>query len=359
MEHPDLKSNSTQTKESFEPGQQLPSRRTILQGAGAGLMAMAAPAIIRAASAPLNCAFFLQTHPFMIAKSKGWMEEAVGAKINWIEVGSGAEINTGMAAGSMDIGFGIGSSPTAAGISQRIGYEVVGMLDNIGPAEELTVRTSAKIKTPADLKGKKVGVPFGSTSHFRMLGLLKVNNLTQRDVNVIDLRGDAMTAAWARGDIDAGYIWAPQRTRMVENGGEVFKTYDKLESAGYVIADLMVARTAYSSANAATMVKILAAYGKAMDFYAHSADEAAEIVAKQVGIKPAVAKSDMSEYDFVSLKNQLSADWLGAPGSAGKFAAVLKRTADFLVEQKSIRSAPDLAAFSKGINTSYLSKAVG
>ena len=359
MEYPDLKSASTDRQESVQLSQLSSSRRTLLKGAGAGLMTMAAPAIIRAAPAPLNCAFFLQTHPFMIAKGKGWVEEAVGGKINWIECGSGAEINTGMAAGSMDIGFGIGSSPAASGISQGIGYEVVGMFDNIGPAEELTVRTSAKIKTAADLKGKKVGVPFGSTSHFRMLGLLKVNNLTQRDVNVIDLRGDAMTAAWARGDIDAGYIWAPQRTQMVANGGEVFKTYDSLESAGYVIADLITARTAYSSANAATMVKILASYGKALDFYARSADEAAEIVAKQVGVKPAVAKADMSEYDFVSLKNQLGSDWLGAPGSTGKFASVLKRTADFLVEQKSIRSAPELAAFSKGINTSFLSKAVG
>ena len=96
------------------------NRRRLLQGAGIGVMALAAPSIVRAAGGPLNCAFFLQTHPFMIAKSSGWVEEAAGTKINWIEVGSGAEINTGMAAGSMDIGFGIGSSPTASGISHWI-----------------------------------------------------------------------------------------------------------------------------------------------------------------------------------------------------------------------------------------------
>jgi taurine transport system substrate-binding protein len=335
------------------------SRRRLLQGAGLGAVALTMPAIVRAAPAQVNCAFFLQTHPFMIAKSKGWMEEAVGTKINWIEVGSGAEINTGMAAGSMDVGFGIGSSPTASGISQGIGYELVAMMDNIGPAEEMTVRKSKNIKSPADFKGKNVGVPFGSTSHFRLLGFLKTNNLTERDVNVIDLRGDAMTAAWTRGDIDAGYIWSPQKTRMIENGGEVFKTYDKLEAAGYVIADLVVARTAYSNANADGMTKMLTAYGKALELYKSSADQAAEIVAKQVGVKPEVAKSDMAEYDFVSLKNQLSTDWLGSSGKPGKFASALKSAADFLVEQKSIRSAPDLAAFNKAINTSYLAKAAG
>lgn len=334
------------------------SRRNLLKGAGVGLLAFASPAIVRAAPT-LNAAFFVNTHPFMIAKGKGWLDEAAGTKVNWIEVGSGAEINTGMAAGSMDIGWGIGSSPTASGISQSIGYTVVGMLDNIGPAEEMTVRKSANIKTPADFKGKNVGVPFGSTSHFRLLGFLKVNNLTQKDVNVIDLRGDAILAAWKRGDIDASYIWSPQKTRMVEDGGEVYRTYDTLEAKGYGIADMIVARSAYLSANGDAMVKMLAAYGKALAFYMSSVDEASQIVAKEVAVKPEVAKADMAEYDFLDFKKQMGPDWLGTPGAPGKFAGVLKGTADFLVEQKSIRAAPDVAAFNKAIDTSYLAKAMG
>jgi taurine transport system substrate-binding protein len=38
---------------------------------------------------------------------------------------------------------------------------------------------------------------------------------------------------------------------------------------------------------------------------------------------------------------------------------VLKGTADFLVEQKSIRASPALSAFVKAINTGYLAKTVG
>jgi taurine transport system substrate-binding protein len=151
----------------------LTTRRRLLQGAGLAAAALAAPTIVRAAPASANFAFFVSTSPFMIAKGDGSVEQAAGAKVNWIEVSSGAEINTGMAAGSMDIGFGIGSSPTAAGISQGIGYEVIAMMDNIGPAEEMTVRKTANIKASADFKGKNVGVPFGSTSHFRLLGFTR------------------------------------------------------------------------------------------------------------------------------------------------------------------------------------------
>lgn len=338
------------------------TRRRVLQTGIFGVAALAAPGIVRAGSAPVNIAYFLGTSPFMIAKGEGWIDAAAaaaGTKVNWIEVGSGAEINTGMAAGSMDIGFGIGSSPTAAGISQGIPYEVIGMMDNIGPAEEMTVRAAANIKTPDDFRGKKVATPFGSTSHFRLLGFLKTNGLSQRDVTVLDLRGDAVLAAWTRGDIDAAYIWSPVKSKILAAGGEVFKTYDKLEAAGYVIADVIIARPAVSSANPDLITAMLKAYGKSLDAYVADANAASVIVGKQVGVATEVARADMAEYDFIPLKTQLTPAWLAMPGESGKFATVLKSAADFLLEQKSIRSAPGLSAFTKAINTHYLAKAVG
>ena len=329
------------------------TRRAVLLGA------LAMPSIVRAAApAQINIAYFVGTSPFMIGKGEGWIQEAAGTKLNWIEVGSGAEINTGMAAGGMDIGFGIGSSPTAAGIAQNIGYEVVAMMDNIGPAEEMTVRTAANIKAPADFKGKKVATPFGSTSHFRLLGFLKTNNLTQRDVTVLDMRGDAMLAAWSRGDIDAGYVWSPTKSKLLANGGTPFPTYQKLEAAGYVIADCIIARTAFTQANPEIMAGMLKAYGRTLDLYTSNPDDAAVKVGKLAGVTTEVAKADMAEYDFIGLKSQLTPAWLGGGGSPGNFASVLKGTADFLVEQKSIRTSPDIAVFNKAINTKYLAMAV-
>jgi len=306
----------------------------------------------------INAAFFVETKPTMIAKAEGWFDQMGGAKINWREVGSGAEINTGMAAGSFDVGFAIGSSPTAAGISQNIGYQVVAMVDNIGPAEDMIVRKAANIKTPADFKGKKVATPFGSTSHFRLLGFLSRHNLSQSNVTVLDMNPDAEVAAWHRGDIDAAYVWSPAKAKMLADGGEKFPTSKDLDAHGYVIADLIVVRTAFLEKYPEAVAGLVKAYGRALDMYRNKPEQAIQIVAKQTGVSDAVAKENLAEYDFVSLRDQLSPAWLGTPGKPGKFAEVLKRTADFLVQQKSIRSAPDLAAFQKGINPTFLAKAV-
>jgi taurine transport system substrate-binding protein len=57
--------------------------------------------------------------------------------------------------------------------------------------------------------------------------------------------------------------------------------------------------------------------------------------------------------------DQLTPAWLGGtPQDPGKFAHVLKGTADFLVEQRSIKTAPPVEAFQKAIDTGYLKKAI-
>ncbi len=336
-------------------------RRHVLGGAlgvAAGTM-LAGRRAHAAAPAEMRVGFFTETKPTMIAKGLNLIDQMAGTKVVWTEYGSGTEINAAIVAGGCDMGLGTGSAATAAAISQSLPVILVGMVDNIGPAEEMTVRTAANIRTPADFKGKKVATPFGSTSHFRTLGFLKTNGLGQGDVQVLDMRPDAIVAAWQRGDIDAAYVWAPAKSRLLANGGAVFRTYDVLDKAGYVIADVIVARTGFAEQYPDAVTGLLKAYGQSLAMWRTDPAKAADIVAKQAGVTAAVATGDMKEYDFVSLEDQLKPAWLGAPGKGGGFDDVLKGTADFLVAQKSIRSAPPIEAFRKATRTEYLARAVG
>ena len=332
------------------------TRRAAMAGM-AGALALGGRA---RAAAPdkVNVGFFTETKPTMIAKGEGWFDAGTGSKITWTEMGSGAEINTAITAGSCDLGLATGSVATAAAIAQGLPLMLIGMVDNIGPAEEMVVRTAANIKTPADFKGKKLATPFGSTSHFRLLGFLKTNGLTEKDVTVLDMKPAAIQAAWSRGDIDGAYVWAPAKSKILADGGTLYNTSVALEKAGYVIADLIVVRKAFAQEYPDAVVGFLKAYGRALDLWLTKPDAAAAIVAKQAGVSTEVATADMKEYDFVPLKAQVTERWLGAPGKPGAFAKTLKSTADFLVEQRSIRHAPDLATFDKAIDTSFLEKAL-
>jgi taurine transport system substrate-binding protein len=333
------------------------TRRAALAAGAAPVFAARARAQARAPER-VNVGFFTEAKPTMIAKGEGWFAEGVKAPINWTEFGSGAEINTAIVAGSCDIGLATGSVATAAGISQGLPFQVVGLVDNIGPAEEMTVRTAANIRGPADFKGKKVATPFGTTSHFRLLGFLKTNGLTLRDVTLLDMRPAAILAAWSKGEIDAAYVWSPARSKLLEAGGSVFRTWDTLDKAGYVVADVIVVRNNFARDYPDAVVGFLRAYGRALDMWRTKPEEAARLVAASAGVTPETAMRDMKEYEFIGLAAQANDEWLGPPGRPGKFAQMLKGTADFLVEQRSIRSAPGVEAFGKAINTEFLRRAL-
>ena len=83
---------------------------------------------------------------------------------------------------------------------------------------------------------------------------------------------------------------------------------------------------------------------------------------KYVGRQYATFMNDESIAGYATLDLSIGvhlARWLGGKGTPGKFAETLKSTADFLVEQRSIRNAPGLDAFQKAINTDFIRKAVG
>ncbi len=331
------------------------TRRGLLQGAAA-VMAVPNPAPPRPPDI-INIAYYSESKPLLITKALGWLQDSVRAKLNWIEAASGSEMTSGIAAGTIDIAFGIGSGPTAAGLSQGIPFRVVGMADTVGQGEELVVRKAAKIGKLAELKGKRIAAPFGSTSHFRLLGLLKVLELAPADVVLVDLKPDAMPQAWQRSEIDAAYVWNPMRGRLLGAGGETMESFHEIDAAGFILADLVVARGVFLDQFQDAVVGMFKAYARALDMLKAKPLEAAEVIAKQSSVPTEAAQAELADYDFPPLKTQLLPLWLGPPGKPGKFAAVLKRWADFQVDQKTLRSAGASSVFEKAIDTTALQKA--
>ena len=82
------------------------------------------------------------------------------------------------------------------------------------PTDDLV--TSAKIKTVADLKGKKIGISqFGSDAHASVLLSLKALGLKQSDVTILQIGGDsARQAALKAGSIDAAPVDSSEEAKM-------------------------------------------------------------------------------------------------------------------------------------------------
>jgi taurine transport system substrate-binding protein len=293
----------------------------------------------------------------IIAKQLGWHEKEMGVKIDWKKFDSGRDVNTAIAAGSVDIGL-VGSSPAAAGLSTGVPYEVIWIYDVIAENEALVVKKGKGIAKFADLAGKKVAAPFGSTTHYHLLVAFRVFGLDPKKATVLDMQPPDMLAAWQRGDIDAGFVWEPTLIKMIEGGGEILVSSKQLADKGYITADVAVARKGFSEKYPHLVSAYLASLSKAVDYYRQNGAEAAKLQAKEFNLPEAEMTRQMKTMVMLNGKEQLDAKYLGTCAKRGALAKALKDTADFLKAEKRIKDAPALAAFEKGVNPCYLEKAV-
>jgi taurine transport system substrate-binding protein len=284
----------------------------------------------------------------IIAKALGWHEKALGGvKVEWRQFDSGRDVNTAMASGGVDIGL-TGSSPAAIGISSGIPYEVIWLYDVIGDNEALVVRKGKGIEKVADLAGKKVAAPFGSTTHYHLLVAMKEFGLDPKKATVLDMQPPDMLAAWTRGDIDAGFVWEPTLIKMLESGGEVLVSSRALAEKGYLTADVAVVRKDFARKYPQVVATYVKTLSDAVELFREKPQEAARAVAKEFNISEAEALRQMKTMTFLTAEEHATPKYL-----QGGVAKALKDAADFLVSQKTIRSAPDLATFQKAVVAKY------
>lgn len=100
----------------------------------------------------------------------------------------------------------------------------------------MVARTGTDIKTIADLKGKKVGVPFGGGSHPYVLQRLQENNLKIGKgpdmVELLNVTPAEAVTVMQQGGVDAVATWEPQVT-IIESKG-FGKTIDDQRLTGFV-----------------------------------------------------------------------------------------------------------------------------
>jgi taurine transport system substrate-binding protein len=324
-----------------------------------GLALALAAALPAAAQKTVTFAYQDMMNPFRWVQQTGEIEKATGYKINWRQFGGGGDVIRAMASGDVAIGE-VGSAGVATAISQGMDVELFWILEDIAAAEALVARDGSNVKSVADLKGKKVGVPFVSTTHFHLLYAMELAGLKRTDVQVLNMRPPEIAAAWARGDIDATFIWDPVLSTVKKNG-KVIVTSGELCKKGKCTFDGLIVAKKFAAENPAFMTALVKAIARAdADYRANTKAWTADndhvaAVAKWSGGKPADVAAAIALYGFPSLAEQASPAWLGG-GAGGGAAKALTETAKFLKDEGRIQQvAPD---YSKSVNPAFVQGAL-
>ncbi len=297
--------------------------------------------------------------PFPTAIADGSFEKATGYKIDWRKFTSAGDISAAFASGDVPIGI-LGSTGIAAATSNGVDVELFWILDNIGKAEQLVARDGSGIKTPQDLIGKKIAVPFVSTSHFHLLmAMEKIWHIPPSKVQILNLKPPELVAAWSRGDIDAAYVWPPALQTILKNGKPII-TSEEVGKQTVPTFDGIIASRKWAAAHPDFMVAFTKVLAKSYaDYNANSAKWTAaspevKAMTKMVGGEAADNAEAMKLQSYPSAKEQMSTDWLGG-GKNSKAALALTNSAQFLKSQNQINTIlPDYGMY---VNPKYAQEA--
>jgi taurine transport system substrate-binding protein len=317
----------------------------VLLGSAVSTAVAAEPEVVR-------LGWFGGPRPWIIGKATGMFDKGLGTKVEWVQFPSGAAALTSLAAKQVDISR-LGSTPTVAAISRKLPIEFIAVSGVIVTSERLIAKGG--INSVADLKGKRVAYPPGSTAHYALMAALKVNNIPPNQVTLVSLTPADMVAAWKRGDIDAGYVWGPFSHTMEGDGGKEILATQALQKNGYYVWNDYVVRKEFAEKYPEIVVKFLQTFQQTVDMYNKDKEGMVKLIAQHLNQNEAAVRDTMNGLYFPPLKEQLTSKLLG---EGGPIVPAMLDTARFLVELGDLKQSEVPPSFKPFVNLSYMERAV-
>jgi len=261
------------------------SRRDFIK-AGAllsGGLALGLPSLVRAqASKKVEVLIdWLHQGPncgFIVAREKGFYSEA-GLDVN-VSPGKGSGSTAQLIANKVaDIGF-VDGYVMGNSVSKGMKLKAVGSIFRRNPCAVIALEESG-IKDPAQLLGKRIGIPVGAAQFQQFPAFTKGAGIDAKQIEVINVDPAGAAAALIGGKVDAIAGFAQGWVPSIEiKGGKKTNLMWFADRGVQVVSNGIVVHEDYLKANAETLKAFVPATIKGFLYTRKNPGEAAEIVKK-------------------------------------------------------------------------------
>ena len=261
-----------------------------------GLIAVASTAIVLAISGPVANA---QTKvsvgytaagdflPVFVAKEKGFFDKR-GLDVTLTRIALASTVPAALMANSVQVGTGTGPGllQAAEGGLDLVAVSGAARQKRDNPTVSVLARKEAKISSPADFKGKKVGVPgLNSVIDVVFRKWLKDKGVAVESVTLVEAPFPQMNDLLRGGTLDAVAVLEPFRGKILADGNGV-KVADYFSDVkdGMIFGFWIATRT-WAEANPAAVKALREASNEAIAYIKANPDDAKTIEAKYLGVK--------------------------------------------------------------------------
>ena len=164
------------------------------------------------------------------------------------------------------------------------------------------IMVRSDIKTPADLKGRKIGATrVGSVSHSVLLMMLKRWNMSPTDVQVLQLGSSPnMLQALDKGGIDGAVMTIPFVFIAEDRGFRVL--VDLAETDIYYLHTMIASTRSYIKGNRDKALRFLKGFLEGIAYFKHNKKESLDIVGKKLRVNADQERNLERSYDLLATK---------------------------------------------------------
>ena len=263
--------------------------------------------------------------PTIVETSRGMFQAAFpGTEIRLPEINAGPKQTEAMAAGEVDIAHCVGATSVILAASEGLDIRIIGIYSRAPKAFMIFARDD-RIKTAADLKGKKIGGPKGTILHQLVAAYTSSAGLKEPDFEFINMGIPAAAAALSNGSIDAALLAGADAYRAIEGGFRVVT-----DGVGLVDATTVIAATQkYLDNNAETARRFIEMHAGALAYMGKNHDETVGLTAEAVKLSVDAVETMYGWYDFSTEISSSDVD-------------ELKKTQEFMLENGLQRNRIDI-----------------
>jgi len=213
--------------------------------------------------------------PLFVAQEKGFFD---GLNVEFKVIDDTAPRHAAFKSGDVDMIAETVDSFASGAPTYGMGVKAVYKVDDSKGADGLVV--TKNITNIGQLRGKKVALPRGMPSHFLMLNLLRMNNMTSKDIQVLDMAPQAAGQAFSAGKVEAAVTWEPYVSEAAQKGnGTVL--LDSKQVYGWIV-DIMVVSDKTVQERAADIQKVVNAHFRGLEYMQQHPEESYQIGAKHL-----------------------------------------------------------------------------
>jgi NitT/TauT family transport system substrate-binding protein len=203
---------------------------------------------------------------------------------------------------------------------------------------------TAEIQTVDDLAGKTVALDKSATSYFFFLQVLADSNITEDQINIVEMGNDEAGEAFLAGRVDAAVTWEPALSNCSEReGGHIL-----VSSAEYpkAIIDVLTVSTKFAEQNPEVFDVLYSCWCQAVDYLNANFEEGCAIMAAGLDLE---TEEVMDECAGITFYDAAMNEAFNDTATEQNVYEIACMAADFWVQKGYMKSA-DVSGFFPTLN---------